>query len=137
LNVASGTCQWRERLKRCAYPRLSVSNNKIRLVQERARRFCQWLMGQPQQHIAVVSHSAFLYLLVRLFDEQPLAPSVRAHLEQGFRNGEMRAVVLTHTSRVPVHAQLPGKAPGRFVPSQGCDVEDALGAARMADDVVA
>ena len=72
-------------------------------------------MQQPQERIAVVSHSAFLYIFVRLFgldcDER-----VQQIMYKGFRNGEMRTVVMAHGMRLCTG----GPASFNFVP----DVED-------------
>ena len=33
-------------------------------IRERGRKFIQWLMARPEQRLAVVSHSSFMYFLL-------------------------------------------------------------------------
>lgn len=62
-------------------------------VYTRAREFLKWLVDRPETRIAVVSHSSFLYHMCHLFGDD-LSDVVRRELQQGFRNAEMRTVVI-------------------------------------------
>lgn len=62
-------------------------------VYTRARVFLQWLIDRPETRIVVVSHSSFLYHMSHLFGDD-LSDVVRRELQQGFRNAEMRTVVI-------------------------------------------
>ena len=33
-------------------------------IRERGRKFIQWLMARPEQRLAVVSHSSFMYFML-------------------------------------------------------------------------
>jgi broad specificity phosphatase PhoE len=62
-------------------------------VQYRAAAFATWLCNQPEQRIAVVSHSGFLWEFTRLFGED-LTSKVRGELQDGYANCELRSLVL-------------------------------------------
>ena len=59
----------------------------------RARIFLKWLLKRPETKIVVVSHSSFIYHMCHLFGDD-LSDVVRRELQQGFRNAEMRTVVI-------------------------------------------
>lgn len=60
----------------------------------RARRFVRWLLDRPESRIAVVSHSSFIFHLCHLFGSD-CSNVVRNEIQQGFRNCEMRSVVIS------------------------------------------
>lgn len=59
----------------------------------RGRTFIKWLMDRPETRIAVVSHSSFIFHMCHLFGED-YSDVVRKEIQQGYRNCEMRSVVL-------------------------------------------
>lgn len=60
----------------------------------RARRFIRWLLDRPESRIAVVSHSSFIFHMCHLFGSD-CSEVVRKEIQQGFRNCEMRSVVIS------------------------------------------
>jgi hypothetical protein len=84
-------------------------------VQARAREFCTWLMTRPERHIAVVSHSEFLYELGSCFG-QALDCKVRNYLRYDWENCEMRTFVLADEQGT-LAACAPGAA-GTFMPDE-------------------
>ena len=86
-------------------------------MQVRAKAFWRWLLAQPQSHIAVVSHSAFLYLMVHCCGHN-LTSEVQLALQKGFRNGEMRTIVLASSSTNVSSCLGQAHPTGRFVPEQ-------------------
>jgi hypothetical protein len=66
-----------------------------------------WLHQRPEQHIAVVSHSSFLFFMMSAFGHSA-APPVQSELHKWYDNCEMRTVVLadeggTHPHPDPLH----------------------------------
>lgn len=59
----------------------------------RARTFVRWLLDRPESRIAVVSHSSFIFHMCHLFGAD-CSDVVRKEIQQGFRNCEMRSVVI-------------------------------------------
>ena len=70
-------------------------------------------MARPEQHIAVVSHSEFLYELGTLFGRE-LEYKVRNHLRYDWSNCEMRTFVMADTSGT-ISTSTAGSG-GAFVP---------------------
>jgi broad specificity phosphatase PhoE len=73
------------------------SETKRETVQElftRARTFVRWLLDRPESRIAVVSHSSFIFHMCHLFGAD-CSDVVRKEIQQGFRNCEMRTVVIS------------------------------------------
>lgn len=60
----------------------------------RARTFVRWLLDRPESRIAVVSHSSFIFHMCHLFGSD-CSELVRKEIQQGFRNCEMRSVVIS------------------------------------------
>ncbi|KAG0622192.1 hypothetical protein M758_3G078500 [Ceratodon purpureus] len=60
----------------------------------RARTFVRWLLNRPESRIAVVSHSSFIFHMCHLFGAD-CSDVVRKEIQQGFRNCEMRSVVIS------------------------------------------
>ena len=68
---------------------------------ERAHRFLEWIMRRPEQHIAVVTHSAFMAAMLREFgatDQLGCAVSVKEETHRWPNNCEMRPVVVIDPS---------------------------------------
>ena len=67
----------------------------------RAHRFMQWVMKRPEQHIAVVTHSAFMAAMLREFgatDQLGCAEEVQAETRRWPNNCEMRPMVVVDPS---------------------------------------
>ena len=62
-------------------------------VATRGRQFLQFLMSLPEDNVAVVTHSAFLWFTLALFGGDYSKP-VRDRLQRWYENCEMRTVVL-------------------------------------------
>lgn len=60
----------------------------------RARGFVRWLLKRPESRIAVVSHSSFIFHMCHLFGAE-CSDVVRKEIQTGFRNCEMRSVVIS------------------------------------------
>jgi len=73
----------------------NVRESKIQ-VAERIYRFMEWLRARPETHVAVSSHSAWLFTLFRgvLECNDP-------KLQRWFETGEMRSVALEFVDNVP------------------------------------
>ena len=68
---------------------------------ERAHRFMEWVMRRPEQHVAVVTHSAFMAAMLREFgatDQLGCSPEVKAETHRWPNNCEMRPVVVVDPS---------------------------------------
>ncbi|KAI8106655.1 hypothetical protein M9434_001309 [Picochlorum sp. BPE23] len=63
-------------------------------VAGRGMAFLQFVMSQPEQNIAIVSHSAFLWFTLAAFGGD-YSKKVREKMQKWFENGEMRSLVLT------------------------------------------
>lgn len=73
------------------------SETKRETAQElftRARTFIRWLLDRPESRIAVVSHSSFIFHMCHLFGAE-CSDVVRKEIQHGFRNCEMRSVVIS------------------------------------------
>jgi hypothetical protein len=78
----------------------------------RGQKFTRWLMTRPEKHIAVVSHSGFLYAFFQNFG-QGYAPSVRQEMQKHFANCEVRTIVLAdHSSNAGSLSSDPLHFPG-------------------------
>jgi broad specificity phosphatase PhoE len=66
-------------------------------VQARACKFAEWLQARPEKHIAVVSHSGFLWSFCQKFGHG-LSSAVCDLMHPHFANCEMRTFVLADTS---------------------------------------
>jgi broad specificity phosphatase PhoE len=93
----------------------------------RSHKFVEWLLQRPEQRIAVVTHSGFLNSMLSQAGED-CSPQVRAELQKGFRNCELRVLVLANKSgglgelvSGPVMNFPGGVPPG---PSAGSDLLD-------------
>ena len=67
----------------------------------RAHRFMEWVMKRPEQHIAVVTHSAFMAAMLREFgatDQLGCAEEVQAETRRWPNNCEMRPMVVVDPS---------------------------------------
>lgn len=62
-------------------------------VAERGIEFLKFVMSQPEQNIAVVTHSAFLWFTLAMFGGD-CSRGVRNKMQKWFENGEMRSMVL-------------------------------------------
>lgn len=60
----------------------------------RARTFVRWLLDRPESRIAIVSHSSFIFHMCHLFGSD-CSDLVRKEIQTGFRNCEMRSVVIS------------------------------------------
>lgn len=68
---------------------------------ERAHRFMEWIMRRPEQHIAVVTHSAFMAAMLREFgatDQLGCAKGMQEETHRWPNNCEMRPVVVVDPS---------------------------------------
>ena len=63
----------------------------------RGRHFAHWLMTRPEKHIAVVSHSGFLYAFFQNFAEGYDATMAK-EMHKHFANCEVRTIVLADPS---------------------------------------
>ncbi|KAJ1639435.1 histidine phosphatase superfamily [Pavlovales sp. CCMP2436] len=77
--------------------------NEGALLAERAERAVEWLLGRPEQHIAVVSHQHFLRALTKLSVDSPAGGL-------SFRNAEIQTFHLCERTQQPA-ATLPGRGP--------------------------
>lgn len=66
-------------------------------MRARGRQFAQWLMTRPEKHIAVVSHSGFLYAFFQNFGEG-YGISMKNEMHKHFANCEVRTIVLADHS---------------------------------------
>lgn len=62
-------------------------------VAERGAEFLMFVMTQPEQNIAVVTHSAFLWFTLAMFGGG-YSKGVRNKMQKWFENGEMRSMML-------------------------------------------
>ncbi|KAL4853906.1 Phosphoglycerate mutase-like protein [Chlorella vulgaris] len=72
-------------------------------IRKRGVEFVRWLQQRPEQHIAVVSHSAFLFFMMSNFG-RGAATSVQSELHKWYDNCEMRTVVLCDEDGAHNHA---------------------------------
>ncbi|GAB4821611.1 hypothetical protein N2152v2_008657 [Parachlorella kessleri] len=63
-------------------------------VVARGMKFMQYLMSRPETHIAVVTHSAFLWFTLACYGNE-YSKRVRENLQRWYENCEMRTVVLS------------------------------------------
>ena len=63
-------------------------------LQARGLQFLRWLLQRPEQHIAVVTHSSFLYHMLRNFGTDS-SEHVQEELHKWFLNCELRSIVLS------------------------------------------
>lgn len=63
-------------------------------IKARGLKFMQWLMTRPEQRIAVVSHSSFLFFTMANFGLHASAP-IQGELHRWYENCEMRTIVLS------------------------------------------
>jgi broad specificity phosphatase PhoE len=67
----------------------------------RAHRFMEWIMKRPEQHVAVVTHSAFMAAMLREFgatDQLGCAEAVQLETRRWLRNCEVRPMVVVDPS---------------------------------------
>jgi len=112
----------------------------------RGRTFIKWLMDRPETRIAVVSHSSFIFHLCHLFGED-YSDVVRKELQQGYRNCEMRSVVLCDPQAAsppnPINTEFAGglyfneqSAQGKVMGVSGHQVHAEDQAVPQADDLL-
>lgn len=63
-------------------------------IKARGAKFMQWLMTRPEQRIAVVSHSSFLFFTMANFGLHA-STTVQGELHRWYENCEMRTIVLS------------------------------------------
>ncbi|KAL0034530.1 hypothetical protein WJX79_006951 [Trebouxia sp. C0005] len=63
-------------------------------IKARGLKFMQWLMTRPEQRIAVVSHSSFLFFTMANFGLHTSA-LIQGELHRWYENCEMRTIVLS------------------------------------------
>lgn len=66
---------------------------------QRGKVFVQWLLWREERRIAVVTHSSFIWHMMRLFGAD-CSPVVRKETQDGFTNCEMRNLVLVDQKAV-------------------------------------
>eukprot|EP00891_Asterochloris_glomerata_P003056 jgi/Astpho2/3056/e_gw1.00051.123.1_t len=64
-------------------------------IKQRGMQFIQWLMQRPEQHIAVVTHSSFLYFMMQNFGKGA-APLVQKEMHRWYENCELRSLLLSN-----------------------------------------
>jgi hypothetical protein len=67
-------------------------------MQDRAYRFAEWLMTRPEKHIAVVTHSGFLFAFLMNFVRSRGRQHHEGIMGLHFHNCEMRTVLLSDSS---------------------------------------
>lgn len=76
-------------------------NESNEMMCERSHRFMEWVMRRPEQHIAVVTHSAFMAAMLREFgatDQLGCTRAVKEEMHRWPNNCEMRPVVVVDPS---------------------------------------
>mmetsp|Transcript_16919 Transcript_16919/g.27167 ORF Transcript_16919/g.27167 Transcript_16919/m.27167 type:complete len:266 (-) Transcript_16919:213-1010(-) len=76
-------------------------NESNEMMCERSHRFMEWIMRRPEQHIAVVTHSAFMAAMLREFgatDQLGCTAEVKEEMHRWPNNCEMRPVVVVDPS---------------------------------------
>jgi hypothetical protein len=64
------------------------------LVGKQGAAFAEYLMSRPETRIAVVTHSSFLFFMMKNFGHPNFATTVQGELHRWYENCEMRSVVL-------------------------------------------